>query len=391
MELSKLSNWPSEMLTEDLKKQIRAIDLAVAAGQKRQSPRTGFVHDEELIPIYENFCFAFALFRQKTAESVTLGKELIGKLLAFQNPDGNFPIYLHDFPRAYDFQMPLKMAPILIYLLRLFPTVLGDLKPKIEESLAKALSKPPEKSSWENRYRACLGLPLLTVDTSAFSPSDWTEWLITAQLVGETQFAIPYDPSLQLLKVLSRHDVQEKGEPRPNPVEWLLAGETFSPRLLRDHPHQLLSAPLFPISYTPTIPLETSFRLFWNGSSLHSLVGKGLVFDLAEGIEMGRSDLFEAALFCDMSPETALFVEGQKATSFRLGDKIAIQTPQRTITLRFELTSGSGDFCGHIFRSNRPSQVCKGYEAYDWQIGLRTLRRSPTAQIQILVNSYHTQ
>lgn len=379
------------MFTEDLKKQIRPIDLAVIAGQKRQSLRTGFVHlfpNEETtdtIPIYENFCFAFALFRQKTAESVHLGKELIGKLLAFQNSDGHFPIYLHEFPRCYDFQMPFKIAPILIYLLRLFPTVLGDLKIQIEGALAKSLSKPPEKSSWENRYRACLGLPLLPVDTSVFSSSDWTEWLITAQLAGETEFAIPYDSSLQLLKVPSQFDIQERGEPRPNPVEWLLAGDPFSPRLLRDHPHQLLCAPLFPVSYTPTVPLETSFRLFWNGSSLHSLVGKGVIFDLPEGIEMGRHDLFEAALFCDISPETTLFIEDRKATSFRLGDKITIQTPQLTITLRFELTRGSGDFCGHIFRSNRPSQICKGYEAYDWQIGLRTLRRSPTAQIQILV------
>lgn len=366
------------MLTEELKKQTRAIDLAVLAGQKRQSARTGFVHDEETIPLYENFCFALALFRQKTADSVNEGKELITRLLSFQN-ENNFPVYLHDYPRCHDFQMNLRVAPIFIYLLRDFAPVLGELKGKIEHALEKLLAKPPEKPSWENRYRACKNLPLIPVDTI----SDWTEWLITAQLAGQTHFELPYDPSLQLFQLPT--EIQEKGEPRPHPIEWLLADGQFSPRLLRDHPHQLLCAPLYPITYTPTQAPTTSFRQYWQGATLHSLVAKGLVFDLPEGIEMGRSDLFEVSLFTDISPETQIFVEGQKATSFQLGDTVTIQTPQKTLHLKMELTQGTGDFFGHIFRANRPSQICKGYEAYDWQIGLRTLRRSSTAQIGVFI------
>lgn len=376
------------MQTEELKKQIRSFDLAVTAGRKRQSSRTHFVHDEELIPIYENFCFALALFRQKTAEAVTEGKELIEKLLAFQTTEGNFPTLLHDYPRCYDFQMSLKVAPILIYLLRLFGPVLGELKAKIEAALSLALGKRPEKPFWENRYRACINEPLLQQDTSDFSSQEWTEWLITAQLAGQTHFSLPYNESLQLL--LTNTDVQEKGEPRPNPIEWLLAEGHYSLRLLRDHPHQLLTAPLFPITYDPAPILDSTFRYFWKGTTLHSLVAKTLTFDLPQTAEMGRGDPFEAALFTDISPETELFVEGRKATTFKLGETITIQTPQQTIHIRFELTSGSGDFCGHLFRANRPSQIAnKGpllYEAYDWQIGLRTLRRQGPAQIQIIMN-----
>lgn len=368
------------MFTEPLKKQICFFDLAVNAGQKRQSPRTGFVHFDDTIPIYENFCFAFALLRQKTAESVTAGKELIAKLLAFQTENGNFPIYLHDFPRCYDFNMSLKVASILIYLLRHFSNILGDLKQKIEQGLQKAFSQCPGSPIWENRYRACRGLSLLPVDSARFSPSDWTEWLITAQLAGQTDFCLPYDPELQLF---TAQDAQEGSEPRPHPIEWLLADDSSSMRLLKDHPHQLLCAPLFPLTYTQMQLPERAFCLYWKGSTLHSLAGPGLNFFLPEGVEIGRSDLFEVALFCDISPETHIFVEGKKATSFRLFDKITIQTPSKTIDLTFILTEGSGDFCGHIFPANRGSQVCKGYEAYDWQIGLRTLRRSKTAQIQI--------
>lgn len=365
------------MLMEELKKQTRMIDLAVSAGQKRQSARTGFVHEEEIVPLYENFCFALALFRQKTAESVNQAKALIGRLLAFESA-GNFPLYLHDYPRCHDFYMGLRIAPILIHLLRDFSSVLGELKGKIEEALKRILAQPPEKASWESRYRACLHLP---IEPTPFPSSDWTEWLITAQLAGQTHFELPYDSHLQLLKLPI--EIQERGEPRPHPIEWLLADSQFSPRLLRDHPHQLLSAPLLPMSYTPVDLPCPSFRKYWQGSTLHSLVAKGLVFELPEGVEMGRSDLFEASLFTDISPETEIFVEGKKATSFQLGDRITLQTPALTLHFKMELMEGSGDFFGHIFRANRPSQSCKGYEAYDWQIGLRTLRRSPKGVIQV--------
>lgn len=375
------------MLTEELKKQTKVFDLALSAGRKRRSARTGFIHDEETTPLYENFCFAFALFRQKTADSITEGKELIERLLAFQAPDGNFPAYLHDYPRCCDFQMGLKAAPILIYLLRDYGPVLGDLKTKVETALRLALSHRPEKLFWENRYRACKGEPLLPIDTAPFSPLDGTHWLITAQLAGQTHFALPYNEELQLL--LTNEQLQEKGEPAPNPVEYLLAEGNHSLRLLRDHPHQLLAAPLFPITFEPAFPPDPTFRLFWKGATLHSLVAKSLTFDLIEEPQMGRHDLFEAALFTDISPETELFVNGCKATSFQLGDTITIQTPTLAVDLRFELTSGTGDFCGHIFRANRPGQTAnKGphhHEAYDWQIGLRTLRRSSPAQIAMCV------
>lgn len=368
------------------------IDLVVAAGQKRVSARTGFVHlypGEEFtdtIPTYENFCYAFALMRQKTAEGVLSGKELMGRLIAFQSPDGNFPTYLHEFPKSHDFHLHLKVAPILVYTLRLFSPVLSDLKEKIETALEKILAKAPEKSLWGHRYSALKGIAL----ESPFKPctsSEWTEWMISEQLMGRKQFDLPYDPDLHLFKVNSS---QEKKEPRPHPIEWLLAEGSYSPRLLKDHPFQLLSAPLFPVEYKPIEWEEEKFRLFWQGSSLHSLVGRGLVFDLKE-YEMGRNDLFEVAFYCDRSDETSIFVQGKKGTTFRLGDRIAIRTPQKTIELTFHLKEGEGDFCGHIFPSNRPEQIAKGLEAYDWQIGLRTLRRSSPARIEVDVKHFQNQ
>lgn len=367
------------MQSENLKKPIRLLDLVIQAGRKRFSSQTGFVHEEDRIPIYQNFCLAFALLRLKTTDSVIEGRALIEKLFGFQTPDGNFPVYLHDFPRCFDPTMPLKLAPLFIYTLRFFGSVLGSLKPKMEETLAKFLQIRPEKLGWENRYRACVGEPLLPVDSTQFSAFDWTDWIITAQLAGQTHFSVPFDADLQ---VFLGKEIQEKGEPQPNPVEWLFADGDFSARLLRDHPDQLFCAPLFPATLTP-LP-SPSFRLLWKeGSTIHSIFAKNVLFDLANEIETQRNDLFEAVVFTNISEDKDILVQGKKATSFQLGEPVEIRTPTKSIFLTFQLIQGSGDFHGHIYRANRPTQCLKGYEAYDWQIGLRTLRRGPRCQIQV--------
>lgn len=405
---------------EELKKQLKAADLAFAAGRKRQSPRTGFVHhfaaDEtavDTIPLYENFCFVLALFRHKTAETVTEGKELVERLLAFQTQSGNFPVYLHDYPRCWDPLMSLKIASLLIVLLRHFAPVLGEaLREKIERSLIllkraaeQRREEKPYPPLWENRFLACIGKPLLPIDTTAFSAQDWSDWLLTSQIANEKgPFPIPYHPELEAF--IGPPPEQERGEPHPFPIEWVLADAIASPRLLRDHFNQIHCGPLFPVeiqrlalpSHSVYTDEEGTFRLLWKGKQLHSLFAQAsqivrkenqieLFFDLREEMKIQREDLFEAALFLDHSPETQIWIEGKRGTLFRLGETISIQTPSLSFDLKFELLQGEGDFCGHIFRSNRPTQTaCKGpalYEAYDWQIGLRTLRRSSGCQVRL--------
>ncbi len=371
---------------------IRWIDLAVNAGKKRQSPRTGFIHYfpkeesvSDTIPVFENFCFALALFRLKTTESVLEGKEIIERLLGFQAPDGNFPVYLHDFPKCWDFHLGLKIAPILIHVLRDFGSVLnGAYKEKLEFALKKMI-QPPKHPSWESRYKACLG-------ERPLKPSqDWFESIVSDQLFEKgCAYPIPYHRDLKVF--LGAPSPQLKREIEPLPIEYVLAEkEGFDARLLSDHPHQIYSGILYPFSSSA----ETSglfysqdefSRLLWKGESVHSLIFPGsikkgdcFIFALPEGVEMGREDLFEVLSYCDISSETELFINGEKGMVFYLGDTVSIQTPLLKIDLRFELLDGEGEFCGQISRANRPNQIaCRGanlYEAYDWQIGLRTLRR----------------
>ncbi|MBU6446518.1 MAG: hypothetical protein KGQ49_03880, partial [Verrucomicrobia bacterium] len=242
----------------------RAIDLAISAGQKRISPRTGLIHlhahhDEasDTIPIYENMCYALALFRQKTKESVLSAIELVDKLLPFQTADGNFPVYLHEYPKCYDFHMGLKVAAPLAHILRSFSHVLGECKSRWEMALERLLSFESDKPLWINRRRAIVGERLLPFEPQ--TSQEWLEHLITGQLAGETEFSIPYDLDLHLFTFNTQ---QERGEPRPHPIEWILAEGHYTSRLLRDHPHQLLCAPLMAFKAIP-VPYQTGFRLFW--------------------------------------------------------------------------------------------------------------------------------
>lgn len=116
------------------------VELAVSAGRARQSPQTGFIHycyqpgdeeEQDTIPLYENFLYALALFRLRTVESIQDAKDFLTKLCAFQNltegeTQGNFPIYLHEFPQCKErFQSVHILAP-LFWIFKEYTPVLGN-------------------------------------------------------------------------------------------------------------------------------------------------------------------------------------------------------------------------------------------------------------------------
>jgi hypothetical protein len=394
----------------DLKKTLKAVDLALAAGRKRQSAKTGFVHafatDDlalDTIPIYENFCFALALFRKKTSETILEGKELLERLFAFQTEDGNFPIYLHDFPKCWDFHLSLKIAPILIHILREFGAILKeDFKHKLENCLERAVI-PPKSPSWEHRFLACKGiLPVCKEPLS--SHQDWFEWIVSMQLLDlKKSHFVPYHVPFQMF--LGDPLIQEKERVAPLALEYCLAEKTgFHSRLIEDHLQQLHSAVLFPFSslsedFSDVLKRDFPPSLFWRSEGrIHSLCIHGgkwkgpdqILFDLASFPELGRSDLFEASLYCNLAEDLSISINGKKGMVFSLKDVISIKTKTTQIDLSFELLEGNGDFLGHLSRGNRPNQIgCKKellYHAYDWHIGLRTLRRDPSVKIGLNIH-----
>jgi len=414
----------------ELQKTVRATDLAIAAGRRRQSPRTGFVHvfhgdaaASDTIPIFENACFALALFSEKKAETVLEGRDLILRLLEFQTAEGNFPTYLHDFPRAYDGLMGLKVAPVLLRLLRDYGSVLGvDAKQKIETALAKILAFSETRRLppiWEHRYRVLRSEVPAPLDTSRFSPADWWDYVVARQFL-ETPCCLAVHPELGVFVGGTSGEEQEGLEPAPQCIEYL-ATESFTPRLLKDHVRQLQLALIKEVetgvcgeiegwhsvhttdsslmaAHTADASMEHAFRFLWAGTTVHSLVvptgswvyrDNTLFLDLAPPAEVSRNDLFEVALYTDASPETTLLVNGVRATVFSLGQEVSIVTPQRTVSVKIELVHGDGVFCGHLFRGNRPCQTSLSgpfaHAAFDWKIALRTLRRQGACQLRVCI------
>lgn len=397
---------------------IRSIDLAYMAGKKRQSPRTGLVHGSDLfsdvIPLYDNFCFIYALLSQRKAETVLEAKALLLRLLAFQGGEGNFPIHLHDFPTCYDGYMGLRIAPLLLRSLKGYGTVLGsECREFVEAALQKIFFFYEEKKLpplWAFRYQVCLGNTTESVDPncSDLTPDLWEYW-VSLQFLRSPSCA-HYYPVLGLIPELV--DKQDHFEPVPHLIEWACAaaaadgGVAYPARLLRDHPNQIRLAALDKVELTKQLPdsflLAKPFKLYWIDQNLHTLdlvadpdcisaavdpQDPAIFITLPQSAEFGRDDLVELAFFCDASPLTQIRIADRQGTVFKLGDPVRIATPSFQCTLCFELIKGVGDFCGHITRSNRPNQIgCVGslqYEAFDWKIALRTLRRSDDCVIRV--------
>jgi hypothetical protein len=390
---------------------------SLAFGRACQSARTGFLHlfngqmPAETIPLFENFCFAILLIRQKTVEGVTEGKKLLERLYAFQAPDG-FPVYLHDYPCCYNRIQPLRIAPLLKQLLLSFSHVLDDaFRQKTARALEHLIASArrerafkPFPPLWERRFLALTGESV----PSGFcrSSQDWAEELITAHLLGAPvePFIRLVHPTLKVYSGPSEEEAQEGKAPRPT-LLGLWAGESSPPHPLH---LELASLDLFtkfeaPWSgaiegwqirqkdgYALSFARESlmgknrlALRLIWK--DLHSLCiatgedhvrivetqdGLNADFDLPESFEEDSSEII---LFCDRANE--IDIEGKKATLFSLGDRLTVRSSGLQIHLQFNLEEGTGDFCGHLSLANRPFQAVKGYDAFDWQISLRTIRR----------------
>lgn len=137
------------------------VELAITCGRSWQSPQTGYIHycyhildepNHDTIPIVENFLFTLALLRSRTAENIQEAKVLIGKLLCFQNfqdllSQGNFPVYLHDYPVCRDRYLGAQLLPIFYWIIKYFHTILGSELLQRFEVAIKALLKQTVRSA----------------------------------------------------------------------------------------------------------------------------------------------------------------------------------------------------------------------------------------------------
>ncbi len=393
----------------------------------------------DAIPIYENFCFALALMRQKTIEGIGEGKELVERLLPFQSPEGqpwagNFPIYLHDFPRCRNPVQPLKIAPVLMRILGEFSRVLGEeFKAKLQRSLDLLLEasrrrriERPFDPLWERRYLALIKQPISSA--VHMNSADWFEELVTRQIAGEPTEEISrlIHPNLGVYAGPSPRESQLGSQPASALLEWWAFAD--QPKLQDIHASQFSLACLLPmreklslwsgtvgswsVVQTPETALSfaeqfeakaeesIALRLLWGGRQIHSLAAsflnaRGCIEKRENGARMdvlfteempsARSSVVETALFCNLSPETSILVDGVKATAFHPGQSVKIQTGSIAIELNFQ--THRGEFFGQISRANRPFQLAaRGsleYEAFDWKISLSTIKRESDAAVSV--------
>ena len=324
----------------ELKKQLRFIDLAMAAAQKRKSQMTGFVHIGDAIPIYENVCFAMALFKQKKGDTVLEAKELILRLIEFQSKEGNFPVSLHEFPVCHDIKMGLKIAPIFIRILKQFESVLGlEFSKKVNESLEKIFHFYADKQLkplWDFRLKILKNETYPCLDTSQFSAFDLWEYWVALQFV-QIPVCDFYDPRLQLS--LRFYQYQDGLEPASHLIDWCAAGTVgeFSSRLLKDHPLQIQLAALDCIDIQP---FHSDQKFVWKEDvHLHSLFIGSIAKKIDDGIYViefdnefcsQKEDLFEFSLFCDRSPDIQILVEGKPSTTFSFDQQITISSPSKS-------------------------------------------------------------
>ncbi len=99
--------------------------------REQQSKQSGYFHycyeapdSRDTIPVLENFLFILALLQEKSGDSLQEGKDLLHKLLLFQEPEqGNFPVYLHEFPQCKHPYLALHILEVLYWIQRDFQKI----------------------------------------------------------------------------------------------------------------------------------------------------------------------------------------------------------------------------------------------------------------------------
>jgi hypothetical protein len=470
------------------------IEMAVAFGRRLQSSQTGYLHyfyhqQEEktpslTIPTKENTLFILALLHSRTVENGIEAKDLLDKLLHFQHAQGNFPIYLHDYPECKDRTLAVRLAVPLFWILKSFSHVLGhELKKRAENALSRVLEyslstlkeKPlPYHLSLKVAASAVAGGHLLKqreieeqgqllLDElcAVAAPIDWYSPVHLGAILSALQMVYPHlerSPWHHFWRHLENtwhrksctyvgpciEEYQVDFEPQVTLYDLYLGffSGQFSERSLKPHlvhlegtliqsSDDILNSPTYPLRMQGSVrgqawhlchgdqfgysaieghlvPSNRGFCPFrlviGTPQRAHTLVcqggnaehiefqdlEKGILFYLdtptsVEDREKNRDIIF----YFDWDDSTEIWVEDRRATTFTLGERVEIRRAGFILSLIFTLEEGEGRFLGHIMRGNRPSQLSlkgtKRFNAYDWQLFLRTVHRAAPCTVRVSV------
>ena len=394
------------------------VQLNLASARKLQSLQTGYLHLQEMIPLFENLCFALALLRSRTSENMLEGKALIEKLLHFE-VDGNFPLYLHEFPQCKKRSLGIDMLPVFYWILADFSSVLGEeLSLKLRQLMGRLVSfgyKTHGQRPLHPTSLAKLHAYFEPEQVPTQFPKSSEEWgdLFIAYQMAHAQGG-KWDAVLQKglsfwhpeLCASSLAHTQNRDQPQATLFD-LFCGHyhgRYSQRALTATPFPHLHAALIrPFlvdrqSSSLTSPLliseDAPFSLYWGSAEmLHSLTLEAKKVEVEREMKEGEihftlrlsntvppegEESYECSFYLNHHPDHAIFVSPeQKASAWKMGESIEINSQGQRWLLQFEVMEGEGQFYGHLLRGNRPGQHhAVGFAAHDWRIALRTIRRS---------------
>ena len=394
----------------------KAAQLALQVAYSYQSKQTRLIHYNysgehhlETIPLYENACFVLALLRTKERDKISQAKEVITRLLSFE-VDGDFPLYLHDYPACHSPSHSVNLAVPFQWMLKRYTSLLGDpLTSSLHALQSRILTRAQEKSlSWNAQMKyAALQNTFDPKEWHPRSPRDWGDFLICCTLTetDASKALSLWNPSLAFYT--GGGLFQEKTEPAVSLLDLFLCTHfgLWSKRVQRPHPTHLHASLVFPLKVTSEYVSQSTYtadpftHYFGDLNELHALTLRSHADIQTRRLDTGYEltlqlpstppspDALELSLFLDHSPAHDIRVDSSKATTFKLEDPLTVTTDDNTLKLTFELIEGTGTFCGHIFHGNRPNQTAlKGvsrFATYDWHIALRTIQRDTKATLRV--------
>ena len=357
------------------------------------------------IPTIENLSYLFILLHSHHKECVNQSFERLQKLLCFYVDGMGFPEHLHDFPTVKSFNDQIF---ILLLLKRIdekygkyfkedltsrLRFVLADLESILKEKITNPIQRA-KFSSFENKFE----------NDSIFSTKDLGEALLISGL-----------DSLDL----KHYHVKTQTVKRALFVEKRVGSiEEMSPyHLIAEFCLKRLNVKKIPNSMLRYLPLleskwlDQTFEMDQSdASALQILEGLTIkypqnysahlwshfnptIVDFDESFEITinypdqeldeKESLVEVALFFTKDKEFNFLVGEKKRTTFYLNEKVLVVDSKGHEIFELTFESEGGTFMGTYSFGNRPTQKRKTYTPYDQVIGIRTIKRSPHAKLQI--------
>ncbi|GAB4229891.1 MAG: hypothetical protein Tsb0021_07840 [Chlamydiales bacterium] len=264
------------------------------------------------------------------------------------------------------------------------------------------------QATWDNRHYSYIG-PAAQVYHWSEEPEPLPYDLIMGAYTENYPYRFFPLRSFQLIGALYQIDTKDRLQDLslPHIIQGQAAGHAWLSRLDEKISYGIFEkkVPLDPVTQKGFHVL----RAIWGEvNQTHSFVCQGenasevhfqstndgleLIFHLNEEWQDQYKDTTEreVAFYTNRFEGMKITVNQEKANTFQLGDTVNLSSNTVSIDLRFTHLEGTGKFFGHIMPGNRPSQMnIKGanrFNAYDWVIFLRTVRRSGPCIIKVDVD-----